>query len=186
MPEENIFPVTDYISKEFLSLKNTPLPPSSAKENLITYYAPKSNVFTTTICKDLAEKYNYSYLPLESYSTEELINILKKSKIFLDFSFFPGRNKMHREASGGGNIVLTSNLGAAKRREDVNIKDEYKFDIGKKGLEEAEKKIVECIENFDEKIKDFDEHREEAFREKEVFDRNIKGLAEKLKNDWTL
>ena len=93
---------------------------------------------------------------------------------------------MHREASGGGNIVLTSNLGAAKRREDVNIKDEYKFDIGKKGLEEAEKKIVECIENFDEKIKDFDEHREEAFREKEVFDRNIKGLAEKLKNDWTL
>lgn len=179
-PKENIITVTDYISKEFLNLKKI----STPKENLITYYAPKGNRFTSIIVKELEKKYNYSFLPLEHYSTEELINILSRSKVFLDFSYFPGKNRMHREASICDNIIFTSNLGAAKYKEDVDIKDEYKFSPIGENLKAAEDKIHDCMENYDKYILDFKEHKEESLKEKEIFDKNIKNLAERIKKEF--
>lgn len=179
-PKENIITVTDYISKEFLNLKKI----STPKENLITYYVPKGNQFTSIIVEELKKKYNYTYLPLEYYSTEELIDILSRSKVFLDFSYFPGKNRMHREASICDNIIFTSNLGAAKYKEDVNIKNEYKFNPVGNNLKAAEDKIHDCIENYDKYILDFKEHKEESLKEKEIFDKNIKNLAERIKKEF--
>lgn len=179
-PKENIITVTDYISKEFLNLKKI----STPKENLITYYAPKGNQFTNIIVEELKKKYNYAYLPLEHYSTKELIDILSRSKVFLDFSYFPGKNRMHREASVCDNIIFTSSLGAAKYKEDVNIKDEYKFNPVRDNLKVVEDKIHDCIENYDKYILDFKEHKEESLKEKEIFDKNIKNLAERIKKEF--
>lgn len=179
-PKENIITVTDYISKEFLNLKKI----STPKENLITYYVPKGNQFTSIIVEELKKKYNYTYLPLEHYSTEELIDILSRSKVFLDFSYFPGKNRMHREASICDNIIFTSNLGAAKYKEDVNIKNEYKFNPVRNNLKVAEDKIHDCIENYDKYILNFKEHKEESLKEKEIFDKNIKNLAERIKKEF--
>lgn len=182
IPEKNQIEVTDYISKEFLNIKNKTID-DSKKENLISFYAHKSNDFTKIVLQNLKNKYNYQFLALENYSTEELIDIFCRSKVFLDFSYFPGKNKMHREASVCRNIILTSNFGAARSKKDVNIKDEYKFFISEDSLLVVEDKIRDCIENFDKYIVDFDEHREEAFKEKETFDKNIKVLADRIKGE---
>ena len=179
-PKENILTIPDYISEDFLKLKKI----STPKENLITYYVPKGNAFTTVIVKELEKKYNYSYLPLEHYSTEELIDILSRSKVFLDFSYFPGKNRMHREASICDNIIFTSKLGAAKYKEDVNIKDKYKFNPIGENLEVVEDRIHDCIENYNKYILDFKEHKEEALKEKEVFDSCIKVLAERIRKEF--
>lgn len=90
---------------------------------------------------------------------------------------------MYREASTCRNIIFTSPFGAARDKRDVNIKDKYKIFPNDDNIIVAENRIKECIENFDKYIIDFDELREEVFKEKEVFDKNIKVLADRLREE---
>lgn len=182
VPEKDQIPVTDYISEEFLNIQNIQID-DSKKENLISFYVPKGNEFTLVVLQHLKEKYNYQFLPLENYSTEELINIFTRSKVFLDFGYFPGKNRMYREASTCRNIIFTSPFGAARDKRDVNIKDKYKIFPNDDNIIVVEDRIKDCIENFDKYIIDFDELREEVFKEKEIFDKNIKVLADRLKEE---
>lgn len=182
VPEKDQIPITDYISEEFLNIQNIQID-DSKKENLISFYVPKGNEFTLVVLQHLKKKYNYQFLPLENYSTEELINIFTRSKVFLDFGYFPGKNRMYREASTCRNIIFTSPFGAARDKRDVNIKDKYKIFPNDDNIIVAENRIKECIENFDKYIIDFDELREEVFKEKEVFDKNIKVLADRLREE---
>lgn len=182
VPKENIITVPDYISQEFLDLKTKEKEFEKNKENIITFYIPKSNSFTSVVLDQLLkEEKDYEIIPLKGYTTEELIKILSRSKIFLDFSYFPGNNRMHREASCCGNIIFTSQEGAARNKIDVNIPDKYKFEISEENVEKVKNEIKDCMKNYSTRIRDFDEHREEAFQEKEVFDKNIKKLANSIK-----
>ena len=179
IPESNRIKVTDYISEEFLNQKdnyNINIP----KEHLVTYYQAKGNIFTDKVMEVLRNKYHFTTLALKGYSTEELINIYTRSKVFVDFSYFPGKNRMFREALTCNNIIFTSDLGAAYYQKDVNIKREYKVSPVYDDPEKVADKIFAKAGDFTVLSDDFYDVKQEVFKEKEIFDKNIKELAKKF------
>ena len=181
VPESNRMKLTDYISEEFLNQKdnyNVNIP----KEHLVTYYQAKGNIFTDLVMEQLREKYRFTTLALQGYTTQELIDIYTRSSVFVDFSYFPGKNRMFREALTCNNIIFTSDLGAAYYQEDVNIKQKYKISPVYDNPEKVADRIFEAASDFSALSEDFYPVKQEVFKEKEVFDEHIKKLAQRIKD----
>jgi len=65
-------------------------------------------------------------------------------------------DRLPREAAMAGLIVITNQEGAAFYHNDVPISTDYKiksFDV-----EKVHKLLKECLEGYDEKLKDFDSY----------------------------
>lgn len=65
-------------------------------------------------------------------SPEQVQDMLKKSKVYIDFGGHPGMDRIPREAALAGCIVVTNGEGSAQYREDVPIPSQYKikdFDV---------------------------------------------------------
>jgi len=59
---------------------------------------------------------------------EEVIKLLQKAKVYIDFDYHPRKDRLPREAAILGCCVITRKRGSAKFFEDVPIPDEYKFE----------------------------------------------------------
>ena len=66
---------------------------------------------------------------LKNMSKEAVHNVLTSTVLCLDLGFFPGRDKLVREAALLGNVVVTSKIGSAGYYEDFPLDSLYKFSI---------------------------------------------------------
>ena len=82
----------------------------------------------------------------------ELYQQLKKSKIYIDFGYHPGKDKIPREAVINDCIIITNTKGSAGNYGDVPT--EYKIKE-KDSLKEASSIIKECIKFYPERIKKY-------------------------------
>ena len=88
----------------------------------------------------------------------------------MDFGNHPGKDRIPREAAISGCCVITGRQGAAAFYEDVPIPDRYKFDDLKDiDVESVKACILDIFQNYDERIKDFEEYRNMIRGEKEKF-----------------
>ena len=108
-----------YEAEKKLSLSN--------KENIICYNPRKSSSFMKKIIKTNPDK---KFIPLINLSIKELIEVLSKSKIYIDFGFHPGVDHLPREAAILKNCVLTNKEGRAYYSDAVPIDEDFKFEVG--------------------------------------------------------
>lgn len=94
----------------------------------------------------------------ERISYEEVKAMLQRAKIYLDFGPHPGMDRLPREAALAHCIVITNREGAAGYTEDVPIPEEYK--IQNFQVERIHKLLMDSLESYEEKTKDFEEYRE--------------------------
>ena len=162
---KTIIPIFDYLSDEYFAEYNI-----NEKENTICYSIKG---------KDLAESLK-SYLPeykftmLIGMTRLEVIDTLRKSKVFIDFGYHPGKDRIPREAAMLHNCVITNRKGSANYEKDIPILDMYK--IESENIHSIADQIKDCIENYEERTKDFDSYRKEIRNQKTEFTNQVKLL----------
>lgn len=152
------------------------LPESFLKENIITYN-PKKGL-------DKIEKYmsllpQYTWQPLSGMSREEMRDILRKTKLHIDFGYFPGRDKIPREALISGVCLLTGREGTAAFKEDLGIPEKYKLHEDEMQPEKVTGLINHLMNNYDKAFTEFSEFRNFVMNEKECMIESTKKLFTK-------
>ena len=90
-------------------------------------------------------------------SPEEVIQMLRRARIYIDFGPHPGMDRLPREAALAGCFVITNAEGAAQYEEDVPIPEEYK--IRKFDVDRIHRLLRSCLDD-ESKVKDFKDYRE--------------------------
>lgn len=111
---DKTIPFPDCINDTYLSLKDTIDLTAKHRENIISYNPKKSSRIFMQEIESVVKDKGYTFLPLEGYTFEQLINIFTHSKLYIDIGFNPGNDRMPREAAMCGCGLLTSKLGGFK------------------------------------------------------------------------
>ena len=141
-----ILPLSDYINSDFES-NNLDI----KRENIILYNPQKGLEFTKKI---IDSDNKYKYIPLVGLTRKELVSLMRRAKLYIDFGHFPGKDRLSREAVINGCCIITGKLGASYFYEDVPISSDYKFEVKESNISSIKNKI-DCI------MKDYPNHNEE-------------------------
>ena len=171
IPEEKIMDLSDYISKEFIRASADEH--KYLKEDIILYNPAKGFKFTEKLKNQLP---SCSWIPLKNFTHTEMIDLMKKSKLYIDFGNHPGKDRIPREAALCGCCIITSRCGAADNELDVPILDIYKYKDCDENISEIIKRIEDIFINYDERRKDFDDYRVKIKGEESVFDKEVEEL----------
>lgn len=156
--------LSDYINDQYL--KNSPNALKKTKKDVVLYNPKKGLKFTKKLIKASDE---LKWEHLINLTNEEVLNKLEHSKVYVDFGNHPGKDRFPREAVTCGCCVITDKKGSAKFKKDVFIGDEYKFDDTDENIPYIIEKIKDCILNYSERSKDFNEYRDRIAKEKQQF-----------------
>ena len=163
--------LNDFIRNEFfeaakkISLKN--------KQNIICYNPAKSSSFMKRI---IDTNPNVNFIPLENYNMLQVIEILSKSKIYIDFGFHPGVDGLPRESAILKNCILTNKEGSAFYQKAVPINEQYKFDEKSKNLKIISKTIHKIFSNFEDELKNFEKYVDGVEKEELMFKQRVANI----------
>lgn len=122
------------------------------KENIVAYNPVKGLNVTNSI-RNLNGDINF--VPITNMNESQIIELLKKTKVYIDFGSHPGRDRIPREAAILGNCIITSNNGSANFYNDIPIKYKYKTD----DVTKVGNIIRECFNKYEKNINDFSLYR---------------------------
>ena len=108
-------------------------------------------------------------IKLSGYNSNKVIKILKSSKLFLDFGYHPGKDRLPREAVILDNCVITNKKGSALNSIDIPIKKKYKFEETKNNLPKIKKTINKIMYEYQKEIKYFRNYKNIVLKEKKKF-----------------
>ncbi len=143
------------ISKYFLD--NINYGTECHREDTVIYNPAKNFKFTKKIIKACK---GINFLPLKGYSQVELLNIYRKSKLYIDFGTFPGAERIPKEAVINGCCILTGRNGASAYFNDVPINDEFKIASVNENLSLIKSKIEWILSDYDNCIDYFEVYRQ--------------------------
>ncbi|MDM0473296.1 hypothetical protein QTH28_13625 [Clostridium perfringens] len=167
---KNIEYLSDYIGNKYLNKKENL---NEKRENLVLYNPKKGLEFTKKlmeVSKDL------KWVPIINMTNDEVFELLNKSKVYVDFGNHPGKDRFPREAAYCGCCIITGKDGSANYFKDVSIGDQYKYDSSNQNIDLIIKKIRECLDNFENNQKNFDEYRNIIKNEKCRFNKDVKDI----------
>lgn len=167
--------LSDYLNDAYLNEKNYD---SIKKEDIVLYNPKKGYEFT---CKIIKEAKNIKFVPIQNLSTEEVKELLLKSKVYIDFGNHPGKDRFPREAAMCGCCIITGTRGSAKYYDDVSIDGEYKFKDIDSNIPNIIRKIQLCLNNYEIQTRKFDKYRKKISSEKKKFYEDIDKI---FKIDW--
>lgn len=166
---ENLAPLSDYLSQEFLQI-DTDL---GNKSNIVAFNPKKGRRFTKKIIRRSPE---IEFVPIVNMNREEVIALLQKAKVYIDFGHHPGKDRIPREACMLGCCVITSKKGSARFQEDVPISDDYKFRDSVASIPAIANKIHQCFAQFSQRHKDFERYRSSIKSQEEIFDQEVQNI----------
>lgn len=162
---KNILPIFDYLSDSYFEERNL-----NEKKNRICYSIKGQHIANQI--KPLLP--DYEFVMLKGMTRDGVIETLRQSKVFIDFGHHPGKDRIPREAAMLNNCVITNRKGSANFQKDVPIFDIYK--VENEDIEQMVNLIRDCIENFNERINDFENYRKEIINQKSEFFEQVKNL----------
>lgn len=110
-------------------------------------------------------------------SPEEVVQMLRRARIYIDFGPHPGMDRLPREAALAGCVVITNAEGAAQYDEDVRIPADYK--IRKFDVDRIHRLLRSCLDD-ESKVKDFDPYREWIGGQKKRMDDCVKMFVDEI------
>ncbi|RZM22737.1 MAG: hypothetical protein EOO88_28490, partial [Pedobacter sp.] len=113
--------ISDYMNSVFFSRIDS----SISKEDLVIYNPKKNGQYLDAVIQLAA---NIRFIPLIDMTPQEVAGWMNKSKLYIDFGYHPGQERMPREAILTNCCVITGSQGSAKYDEDVPLPAGYKFD----------------------------------------------------------
>lgn len=168
---KNIKILYDYQNEKIiLNSKNI----KHSKENLICY-SHKCSDFIHLV----KEKSNNKFIKLQNYNQKQIIDIFKKTKIYIDFGYHPGKDKMPREAALFNNCIITNRRGSAKNSVDIPISNNFKFKEKKSNIQSIVNLINTMLNNYNSELKKFKQYKSKIKNEKKTFEKDLKKIFKK-------
>lgn len=168
---DNIFYLSDYLNDIYLGIDS--YMEINNKTDIVLYNPAKGYNFTKQLIR---QSHNIDFIPIKGLSNEEVLFLLKKAKVYIDFGNHPGKDRMPREAAMAGCCIITGLNGSAKNAFDVEIPQAYKFETRATDIEQIIGKINECFSNYLENYKKFESYRQKIKAEKNRFVMDIKSI----------
>jgi hypothetical protein len=112
--------LSDYLADEFLDIS------SPISRNDIVIYNPKKGVSTTSSIIRNGPGIRFS--PIVNMTRDQVRETLRSAKVYIDFGYHPGKDRIPREAASCGCVVIVGKRGSAKNDDDVSIPSDYKFE----------------------------------------------------------
>lgn len=153
---ERYLPLFDYIPLKYIESSYN----IYEKKNIVCYNPAKGLEITNQI-KLLNP--DIEFVPIVGMRENQIIDLLKISKVYVDFGHHPGRDRIPREASILGNCVITNLKGAAGFYNDIPISNQYKSSIA----ESIGITIRSCFDNYESVINDYSLYRSSIKNQKE-------------------
>ncbi|MEI3535627.1 MAG: hypothetical protein V8R16_02470 [Bacilli bacterium] len=160
------------ISKIFLKKYNANINYKTNKENVILYNPVKCY---SIIKKIIKHDKKHKYIPLSGMNQDELIEMYKKAKLYIDFGPFPGAERMPKEAVLFDCCIITGRRGASNYYGDVPILDKYKFNNYKE-YDKIISMIDYIFENYEIAIKDFKIYKDVVLSLENNFIESLKNI----------
>ena len=167
----NCHRLSDYINSIYLEADSDIS--GKNRKNQVLYNPKKGFEFTRKIMQATAD---LKWIPIQNMSTEEVHELLRQSKVYIDFGNHPGKDRFPREAAVSGCCIITGKRGSAKYHQDIPIPDEYKFDDTDGNIEAITSRIRSCLNEYETVIKDFQEYRDFIRSEPMLFENDVKEL----------
>lgn len=142
------------------------------KKDQIVYAPKKGFEITKTL---LQYDSDLSWIALENMNKEQVKKTFQESKVYVDFGNHPGRDRPPREAALNRCCVIVGKRGSACYQEDVNIPSQYKFDLPI-DIPRVIKVIKDCIDNYNDRIKDFRVYRDDLVHDAEKVSQQVKRI----------
>ena len=167
----------DYIRDEYFhARKDVSL---KSKQNIVCYNPSKSSSFMKRI---IDSNPKIKFVRLEKYSMNEVIEILSRSKIYIDFGFHPGVDHLPREAAILKNCIITNKEGSAFYPDAVSINEKFKFEEKNRNLEKISEIINQILSNFEIELKEFDNYFNQLKNEKVNFKKQVLNIFTNTNN----
>lgn len=162
--ENKIFYLSDYVDDIFIEKVSDEI--NINKENIVVYSPKRGLEFTEKIMTKMPD---VKFVPLVNMSQPQMIDVMTRSKVYLDFGNHPGKDRIPREAALCGCCLITSKRGSAKNPVDINISDEFKFDDTDSNITAIVNLINNMLENYETYRNQYDAYRAKIYAEKERF-----------------
>lgn len=151
----------DYIFDDYLINKKT---------NSIIYNPKKGINFTKKLIKASPA---LNWIPIENMTRAQVKETMRAAKLYVDFGYHPGKDRMPREAAMCGCCIITGKLGAAGFKEDLAIDEtKYKFNQKNSDIPKIIQTIHYTLDNYNSVVSDFTGYREKISREKNEFEQD--------------
>ena len=151
---------------------------SNIKENVVLYNPKKGVDFTNKL---IARNSDIKFIPIINLKPHEVVDLLKRSKLYIDFGEHPGRDRFPREAAVLGNVIITGKDGSAGNEVDINIQDEYKFDKNDTNLALISGMIQDIFKDYSMHLENQRAYRSKVGQGESIFKGHVNELIEKLK-----
>lgn len=143
---------------------------SSKERDKVIWYNP---IKDDQVAPALAKKFQeFKFKRIEGMNHPQIVNEFKKSRLYIDFGYFPGPERLPKEAVGLGCCVITSKKGAANFYGDVRIPDRFKIS-DTQDFDKIYKIITNCLESYEEEIANFQDYRDMVYKLEENFEHAI-------------
>ena len=162
-------PLSDYLATEYLSAAAGPR--ANIREDIVAYNPAKGKHSTESILKCLASRGDsIRPVPIMNMTRVEVLDLLGRSKVYIDFGNHPGKDRIPREAAAAGCCVVVNQRGSAGNNCDILIPAEYKINDKQAGYAaKAADKIADICSDFERHSKQFDLYRSVILSEPDRF-----------------
>jgi len=169
---QNCFPLTGYLNGAHLendSRRNSNI----QREDIVLYNPRKGYEITKDLLRSAPE---FKWVPIDNLKPAEIASLMRKSKVYVDFGYHPGKERIPKEAVINGCCVIVGMRGSAAFFRDVPILDRYKFNVVPVwGLRKhfviprILERIRDCLSNYESRAQDFDFYRRVVRQDKQRF-----------------
>lgn len=164
---DKIYHLSDYLHDAFLKVETD----LGKKQNIVVYNPKKGIKFTKKLMDSAPE---IEFVPIENMTREQVVSLLQRAKVYIDFGFHPGKDRIPREAAFLGCCVITNQRGSAGNSEDLPILEEFKFDENANHVKKIIEKIHDCFDCYDQNVIKFDSYKIEIQCQEKEFENQMK------------
>jgi hypothetical protein len=159
--------ISDYMNAAFFDrvLKN------QIKEDIILYNPKKNGAFLESV---ISKSSHLNWVAVKNLTADGVADLMNRSKVYVDFGFHPGKERMPREACIMKCIMIIGRDGSAQYSEDMPIPDVYRFEKDPNKIDEIITLIEDCFKNYDDHIQNFVSYKAELGEEEHVFEKDIR------------
>lgn len=149
------------------------------RKRIVVFNPAKDIGYAQAVIEQL-QKQNVSFelIPIVNMTKQEIANLLKRARVYMDFGYFPGPERMPREAVSMGCNIITSRNGAAKNQIDVPIPDEMKIDTTIENIPIAAQMVQALLDEYTKYRPLFDKYRAKVLDQRSCFTRNVSTFLE--------
>lgn len=162
--------LSDYINTGFLDVD-----PEIKKSDIICYNPAKGKNVTKRIIDFYKNKNaDVRFVPIVNMNQKQVAETLRGAKIYIDFGWHPGKDRIPREARLQDCVIITGKRGSAKNEQDIRIPQKYKFDEKSPDfLKSIDLVITDVMNNFDSNLQAQDNYKNVINNERSLFEKEV-------------